>query len=65
MSAELVTVFMIVVIAGFVGVDVYLAVDGKPGNTYSEIIRKAGAKWFPLVAIIIFAFGLLTGHWWW
>ncbi len=49
----------------FIAIDIYLAVDKKDGNTYSEILRKAGKKWMPLIMIINFGWGLLSGHWWW
>lgn len=43
--------------------DVYLAVDKRTGNTYSEILRS----WFTyrawLYYLTAFAIGVLMGHW--
>jgi len=65
MSVFQVSIFLIVVVAAFIGIDVYLAVDSRGGNTYSEIITAFSKRhvWFPLV--MCFGFGLLAGHWWW
>jgi hypothetical protein len=49
----------------FIGVDVYLAVDKRDGNTYSERMRAWARAWPPLRLLIAFGFGLLCGHWWW
>lgn len=49
----------------FIGVDIVLALDMRDGNTYSEILRAAGRKWMPLVILMCFGFGLLSGHFFW
>lgn len=64
-TPELITIIIIFLAASIVGFDVYLAVDNRDGNTYSEIIRAAGRKWIALIILISFAMGLLAGHWWW
>lgn len=60
-----VTLFMVVAVVAFVGIDVYLAMDNLQGNTYSEILRAFDKRnpWFSLV--FCFALGVLVGHWWW
>ena len=65
MSVWQVTIFMIIVALAFIGIDIWLAVDGLKGNTYSEILRNFDARnaWFSL--LLCFGFGLLAGHWWW
>lgn len=65
MSVQTVVIIMTVLPLLFIGIDVYLAVDKKKGNTYSEILRAAGKKWVPLIMMMCFGFGLLAGHWWW
>ena len=41
--------------------DVFLAADGVPGNTWSELLRDAGMRhwWIPM------AWGFLASHFWW
>jgi hypothetical protein len=51
------------VVAVVIAVDVWLAVDGRPGNTYSEILRRWGDRWPVLVGALAFGMGLLLGHW--
>lgn len=65
MSPTLVAIFIIGLILGIIGFDIYLALDKVKGNTYSAVIRSAGKKWMPLVLIASFGMGLLCGHWWW
>lgn len=49
----------------YIVIDIFLAINKREGDTYSEILRKAGQKFQPLVMMICFGFGLLAGHWWW
>lgn len=49
----------------YVVIDIFLALNRRKGDTYSEVLRKAGRKFMPLVIAISFLFGLLCGHWWW
>jgi cadmium resistance protein CadD (predicted permease) len=49
----------------YILIDILLATDKEKGNTYSEILRKQGKKYIPLIIFISFGFGLLCGHWWW
>lgn len=49
----------------YIAIDVYLAVNSRKGDTYSEILTKAGDKFRPLIMMMCFGFGLLAGHWWW
>jgi len=65
MSPDAVMVMMVVLAVVIIAADVALAMDRRRGNTYSEILRAAGARWKPLIFMIIFGMGLLTGHWWW
>jgi len=48
-----------------VGFDIWFAVDGKKGNTYSENIRKWGRAWPPFKLVFCFTLGLLAGHFFW
>lgn len=48
-----------------VGLDVYLALDGRDENTYSERLRALGRVWPPARLLITFGMGLLAGHLWW
>lgn len=65
MSNEGTVAIMAAFFVSVIGVDVWLAMDGKKGNTYSERLREWGKKWPPIKMIILFAMGLLAGHWWW
>lgn len=64
-SVQTAVIILITFPVVFIAIDIYLAVDKIGGNTYSEILRKTGRKWMPLIMIISFGFGLLCGHWWW
>ena len=64
-SVQYVVLFMVSAFVIIIVVDIILALDGRSGNTYSEIIRRAGARWKPLIFMLIFGMGLLTGHWFW
>ena len=59
------SIFLIIAVAAFIGLDIYLATDSIIGNTWSEIIRGADRRhpWFAYVTC--FSFGLLVGHWFW
>jgi len=48
-----------------IGIDVWLALDKKVGNTYSERIRAWGKIWPPFRLILSFGMGVLAGHWFW
>jgi hypothetical protein len=48
-----------------VGLDVLLAVDGRPENTYSERLRALGKAWPAARLLIAFGMGLLAGHLYW
>jgi len=65
MRTELVMYILLGTPLAFIIVDIYLALDGRKGNTYSEIIREASKKWMPIIMILCYGFGLLSGHWWW
>ena len=62
------TVTLIIMAGAFallVGLDIWFAVDGRKGNTYSENIRKWGRAWPPFKLIFCFTLGLLAGHFFW
>jgi len=65
MTEVQVTIFMILSVVVFVGVDVYLAFDKEKGNTYSEVITKTGDRhpWFRILFLV--SVGVLLGHWFW
>ena len=65
MSEYHVVGFMVMSITIFLLVDVKLAMDKKPGNTYSEIIRNTGNRhpWFR--ALVFVMSGFVLGHWFW
>lgn len=60
-TAIVMAVFFVVII----GLDVWLALDGRKGNTYSERLTAWGKAWPPLRLLIVFGMGLLAGHWYW
>ena len=55
----------LLVFSGVIGIDIALAVNKRQGDTYSEVIRTAARKWWPLALMICFGMGLLAGHWFW
>lgn len=65
MSMTLVLVAMLGLPLVYIIIDIFLAINKREGDTYSEIIRVAGKKFMPLALLISFGFGLLTGHWFW
>lgn len=65
MSPAAVTVLILVLLVGIIGFDIYLARDKINENTYSAVIRNAGRKWMPLIIMISYGLGLLSGHWFW
>ena len=58
MTVKVVMILGVGFIAALIGLDIYLAVDGLPGNTWSEIIRT----WAKATPVIPWACGVLTGH---
>lgn len=65
MSPAATVVVMVVAFLGLVGLDVYLALDGRTENTYSERLRAMGKVWPATRLLITFGMGLLAGHWYW
>lgn len=59
------TILMIVFVVSFIAVDIYLALDKRKGNTYSERLRSWAHAWPPIRLMVAFGMGLLCGHWWW
>ena len=64
-TKEISILFMIIAFVAIIGVDIVLAVNRHPGDTFSEILRKVGRECVAFVIIISFGMGLLAGHWWW
>ena len=58
-------VLTVAVFAAVVVIDIVLALNRRKGDTYSEVLRSAGKRWWPFALIIAFAMGLLCGHWFW
>jgi hypothetical protein len=65
MSNTYTIIIMAAFFVSFIGIDVWLALDKRDGNTYSENLRKWGEAWPPLRLLMAFGFGLLCGHWYW
>lgn len=57
-SVGLINTVGLIVVAVFVGVDVYLATDKIKGNTWSEVIRS----WGTLTLVVPWLWGILGGH---
>lgn len=65
-SYPLYTVLVMTIMPGlFILIDIVFALNKRKGDTYSEILRRIGRKWLPVIMFICFGFGLLSGHWWW
>lgn len=47
----------------YIVIDIVLALNGRDGDTYSEILRKwfKGMIW--LYGLVAFAMGVILGHW--
>lgn len=65
MSNTAVAILMASIFLIVIAVDIWLALDDRKGNTYSERLRSWGKAWPPLRLLIAFGMGLLAGHWWW
>lgn len=52
---------LIATAVGLIGLDIYWAADGVPGDTISEVILKYARKY----QVIAFLFGVLMGHLLW
>jgi hypothetical protein len=52
-----------IVVPAILLLDVYLAVDNRVGNTYSEVLRKWFKSYVWLYYTILFAVGVLFAHW--
>jgi hypothetical protein len=65
MSNLATTITMAAFVVTFIGIDIYLALDKRDGNTYSERLRAWAKVWPPLRLLISFWMGMLCGHWWW
>ena len=58
MSLKIVIPIGLGLLALLVGVDIYLAMDKLPGNTWSEILRR----WAVATPLIPWIYGVLGGH---
>lgn len=56
-------IFVIVAVLVLGGIDIMLAMDSLPGNTYSERIREWGYAYRWLPYLLAGAFGALLTHW--
>lgn len=58
---------LLVLIVGCVviGIDIFLALNGVKGDTYSEVIRAWARRRLWLVMLVCFAMGTLAGHFFW
>lgn len=65
MTSAATTIVMVAAFLGLVGLDVYLALDGRPENTYSERLRVMSKAWPPARLLLSFGMGLLAGHLYW
>lgn len=65
MSELTVTIIMAALTLGIIGWDVWLWLDQRDGNTITERVRYWDQKIRLLKFLITFAFGLLTGHFFW
>lgn len=65
MTPAAVSAIMGVLFVLIVGWDVYLALDGRKGNTISARLREWDRRFGGVKLLISFGFGLLAGHWWW
>ena len=61
-SPTVTAILMAVLFVAICALDVYLALDGRDGNTYSERLR---ALWPPAKLLLVFGMGLLAGHLYW
>ena len=65
MSRAAVSAVCVVVFLLIVSWDLYLDHDRVKGNTISARARALGRAWPPARLLIIFALGLVFGHFWW
>lgn len=65
MSPTATVVVMVAAFLALVGLDVWLALDGRTENTYSERLRAMGKAWPATRLLLSFGMGLLAGHLYW
>ncbi len=65
MSPLATAILMGVAFTAIVALDVYLALDRRDENTYSERLRALGKVWPPARLLLTFGMGLLAGHLYW
>lgn len=58
MPIKIVIIIGVTFIVGIIGLDIWWAVDDRPGNTWSEIIRV----WGRATPLVPWACGVLSGH---
>lgn len=61
-SVKTMSYVVIALFVAVIGFDIYLAMDGLTGNTYSEIIRTKTNSWWWLGHLITAGMGLLAWH---
>ncbi len=60
-----VSITMAAIALAIIGWDIYLALDGRKGNTISARVRELDRRFGGVKIIVSFSFGLLAGHWFW
>jgi hypothetical protein len=60
-----VSITMAVITLAIIAWDVYLALDGRRGNTISARVRDLDRRFGGVKILVSFAMGLLAGHFWW
>ena len=65
MSPAVTVVVMVAAFLGLVGLDVWLALDGRSENTDSARLRAMGKAWPASRLLLAFGMGLLAGHLYW
>jgi hypothetical protein len=65
MTPAVIAIIMVIMFVGIIILDVYLAVDKVPDNTYSANLRLLAKYWPPSRLIVVFGMGMLAGHLYW
>jgi ABC-type uncharacterized transport system permease subunit len=58
-------VTLALVVTAILGVDLVLALNDKPDDTYSEVFALAAREWPILYVFFGLFWGVLLGHWFW
>jgi hypothetical protein len=64
-SNSYVWAILLALLAATAAIDVWLGLDGVPGNTFSANLRRLGRHWPFTRLVVCFGLGVVAGHLYW